>query len=170
MQTGDKASYVRGFSPEDARALLGSLGFPENGLSEGSSLYRRRTLGTSISEAVSGIADSGASSGEPMTYGYQWRGKAQIGGRTVYLAVDASNGDETDAEGQEIHVTVRAGGKTKKILIGDPNSGFFYREVLNKADEAVLSDSDFIERCTDKAKDCLDRIGLEWKNEWSAPL
>ena len=98
-----------------------------------------------------------------MTYGYQWRGKAQIGGRTVYLAVDASNGDETDAEGQEIHVTVKAGGKTKKILIGDPNSGFFYREVLNKADEAVLSDSDFIERCTDKAKDCLDRIGLEWK-------
>lgn len=92
LQTGDKASYVRGFSPEDARALLGSLGFPEDGLSEDSSLYRRRTLGTSISEAVSGIADSGASSGEPMTYGYQWRGKAQIGGRTVYLAVDASNG------------------------------------------------------------------------------
>ena len=33
LQTGDKASYVRGLSPEDARALLGSLGFPENGLS-----------------------------------------------------------------------------------------------------------------------------------------
>ena len=78
--------------------------------------------------------------------------------------------DETNAEGQEIYVTVKAGGKTKKILIGDPNSGFFYREVLNEADEPVLSDADFIERCTDKARDCLDRIGLEWQNEWSAPL
>lgn len=92
LQIGDKASYVRGFSPEDARALLGNLGFPEGGLNEDSSLYQRHTLDASISEAVNGLADSSASSGEPMTYGYQWRGKAQIDGRTVYLAVDASSG------------------------------------------------------------------------------
>lgn len=92
LQTGNKASYVRGFSPEDAHVLLGSLGFLEDGLSEDYSLYYRHTLDASISEAINGLADSSASSGEPTTYGYQWRGKAQIGGRTVYLAVDASNG------------------------------------------------------------------------------
>ena len=78
--------------------------------------------------------------------------------------------DETNVDGQEVRVTVKAGGKSKKIVIGDPNSGFYYREVLNEANEDVLSDLDFIERCTNKASDCLDRLGLEWQSEWSAPL
>lgn len=91
LQTGNKASHVREFSSDDARALLESLGFPADGLTEDSSLYCRHSLNTSIVEAVSELAGGDSSSGEPMTYGYRWRGKAEIGGRTIYLAVDASS-------------------------------------------------------------------------------
>lgn len=91
LQTGNKASYVREFSSIDARALLENLGFPADGLAEDSSLYCRHSLDASIIEAVSELAGGDSSSGEPMTYGYRWRGKAEVGGRTVYLAVDASS-------------------------------------------------------------------------------
>lgn len=69
----------------------------------------------------------------------------------------------------EMHVTIKVGNNKKKIKIGDPQDGIYYREILNENDEPRIDDGRLVQICTDKAIEYLDRMGLEWKAEWSKP-
>lgn len=76
---------------------------------------------------------------------------------------------EDESIEQDVYITLQVDGKTKKIALGDPEDGFFYREVLNDWGEQPLDHEAFINYCSDKAADCLSRMGAEWKEEWSRP-
>lgn len=68
----------------------------------------------------------------------------------------------------EVYVTLQGqDGRAKKFLLGQDADAPPLREVLNQADEPPLSDEDLVKRCAERASELLDRLGQDWKPEWS---
>ena len=65
-----------------------------------------------------------------------------------------------------VYVTVKVGGRQKRIQVGDPDDSIYYREVLNEWNESNLTDDEILERCNVKAIEYLDRLGEEWLPIW----
>jgi len=65
-----------------------------------------------------------------------------------------------------VYVTVKVGGRQKRIQVGDPDDSIYYREVLNEWNEPNLTDDEILERCNVKAIEYLDRLGEEWLPIW----